>query len=141
MLQRRKDQLTFQSSGEASSIDFIDCATNRIGQARDSQGCENISPRPIQTKTEIHFLLPPRNRSQSLHNPLHPSRTRMLSTILDWVPPSLELEKKPFEDPLKKGVRTFLWKHGMFFECNTSCSIILCLFVPFTDEKWRYFGR
>lgn len=51
------------------------------------------------------------------------------------------VRKKPFEDPLKKGVRTFLWKHGMFFECNTSCSIILCLFVPFTDEKWRYFGR
>lgn len=104
-------------------------------------GCENISPRPIQTKTEIHFLLPPRNRSQSLHNPLHPSRTRMLSTILDWVPPSLELEKNSSRILLKKGVRTFLWKHGMFFECNTSCSTIICLFVPFTDEKWRYFGR
>lgn len=76
-------------------------------------GCENISPRPIRTKTEIHFLLPPRNRSQSLHNPLHPSRTRMLSTILDRVPPSLELEKNPSR---------ILWKKAseLFFE-NTVC--------------------
>lgn len=87
------------------------------------------------------FPPPAESFHQSLHNPLHPSRTRMLSTILDWVPPSLELEKNSSRILLKKGVRTFLWKHGMFFECNTSCSIILCLFVPFTDEKWRYFGR
>lgn len=87
------------------------------------------------------FPPPAESFHQSLHNPLHPSRTRMLSTILDRVPPSLELEKNSSRILLKKGVRTFLWKHGMFFECNTSCSTILCLFVPFTDEKWRYLGR
>lgn len=140
MLQRRKDQLTFQSSGEASSIDFIDCATNRIGQARDSQGAKifhhgRSKPKPRSISSSRGIVPPIVAQSPTsipYKNALNDSR---LSASITRV------RKKPFEDPLKKGVRTFLWKHGMFFECNTSCSTILCLFVPFTDEKWRYLGR
>lgn len=65
---------------------------------------QNRDPFPPPSAESFH---------QSLHNPLHPSRTRMLSTILDRVPPSLELEKNPSR---------ILWKKAseLFFE-NTVC--------------------
>ena len=134
MLQRRKDQLTFQSSREASSIDFIDCATITLARfvTHSCKGAKIFHHG--RSKLTDPFLLP-RNRFQSLHNPV-----RGCSTILDRVPPPLELKKissriGSFEKRRQKG--DFSLKTWCVFECNTSHSS-LCLFVLFTDSRYGH---